>query len=419
MRIAYFTDTYEPQINGVVTSIKMSAENLRKKGHTVYIFCPSGSRRDKYTYPVFSKTFKNYPEYRVGFPSLEIVKRIKKIKPDVIHVHTPASIGTAGLMIAKLLNIPTVITYHTLLRDYMNYITSDRLSDKFIDIFTAWFFNISSVVIVPSSPIKKILRKAGVKSSIAVLPTSLNSNIVNKRFKKKNRKLTILHVGRLCKEKRIDVVLNAFKYVLEKADAELIITSSGPDENRLKSLADDLDISRNVRFTGYISNEKLRRLYSTSDIFVSASDTETQGLVVLEAMANGCPVIVKDALGFKDIVKNGRNGILFRDVQEISQKILMLQKNKKTRDRLVREGLKTANIFTPENYNKKIEKLYLETLKMSRTPITDKLFYSLFLLSNISIYWFIKNTNISINSRSINLYLQFIRRFLLFKKILR
>ena len=418
MKIAYFTDTYEPQINGVVTSIKLSAENLRKNGHEVYIFCPSGPKKDKYTYPIFSKKFRNYPEYKVGLPSFDLIKKIEKIKPHIIHIHTPVIIGAMGLAVARLLNIPIVITYHTLLKDYIGYITSDKLGNDFIDVYTSWFLNRSSTVIVPSTPIKKILRKVGIKKPIKVLPTPIDTNIIDKRPKRKNKKLTILHVGRLCKEKKIEIVLNAFKDVLKKIDARLIITSSGPDEKRLKKITKDLGISKNVRFTGYLPIKKLKELYSTAHVFVSASDTETQGLVILEAMANGCPIIARNALGFKDVIKDNKNGILFDDEEELSEKIILLLKNKKLRNRLIKEGFKTVKKINSENYIKKIEKFYKENLNSGRSKITSKALYSFFLFFNFSMCWFIRNMKLSINSRLINLYLRFIRRLLVLEMLL-
>lgn len=414
MKIAYFTDTYEPQINGVVTSIKLSAQHLRKNGHEVYIFCPSGSRKNKYTLPIFSKQFKNYPEYKVSFPFFDLIKKVKEIKPDVFHIHTPATIGVAGLTIAKLLDIPIVTTYHTLLKDYMSYITSEKLGNQFVDTYTSWFFNRCSIIISPSTPIKKILIKNGIKKPIIILPTPIDASIINKKSKRKNRKFTILHVGRLCKEKRIEIVLDAFKDVSEKIDARLVITSTGPDEKKLKNLARSLNISKNVKFTGYLPVERLKELYSTADVFVTASDTETQGLVILEAMVNGCPVIARNALGFKDVIKNRKNGILFDKKNELSEKIIMLFKNKKLRDKLIKKGFKTAGELNSENYIKNMEKIYRENLNSKHSTISSKAFYGGFLFFNFLLYWFIKNMRLSINSRLINLYLRFVRTLLSF-----
>jgi hypothetical protein len=151
-------------------------------------------------------------------------------------------------------------------------------------------------------------------------------------------------------------------------------------------------------------------------VFVSASDTETQGLVVLEAMANGCPVIARDALGFKDIIRDGRNGLLFNNKNELSEKIILLFKNKKLRNKLIKEGLKTTHKFNSKNYVRKIEKLYSENLESTPDTYGSKIFYGCFLFFNFLLYWFIKNTKISVNSRLINLYLGFMDKVISFSK---
>jgi len=162
----------------------------------------------------------------------------------------------------------------------------------------------------------------------------------------------------------------------------------------------------------------LKKLYSTADIFVSASDTETQGLVILEAMVNSCPVVARNALGFKDVIKDGENGLLFNNERELSEKIMLLFKNKKLRNKLIKEGLRTADELNSEKYVKKIEELYNENLKSIDSTIISKVFYSCFLFFNFLMYWLIKNMKISINSRLINFYLSFIRRLLVFEMLL-
>ena len=417
MRIVYFTDTYEPQVNGVVTSIKLYAEILRKNGHEVYIICPSGCKRNKYVYPIESREFENYPEYKISFPSFDLIKKIEEIKPDIIHIHTPITIGVTGLAIAKILNIPTVTTYHTLLKHYIRYLVSGDSADLFVDRYTSWFFN-RFPVIVPSESIKKFLRRHGVNQPIKVVPTPVDVDIVGKRSKKRNKKPILLHVGRLSKEKRVDFVLRAFKDVLKRTDAQLIITSSGPDEERLKNIAKELNIGKNVKFTGYLSVDKLRRCYSNADIFVCASDSETQGLVVLEAMINSCPVIVRNASGFRDIVQNGKNGLLFNTEKELSEKIITLLKNKRLREKIIRGGLETADEFSSENCVKKIENVYKENLKQKHGRTSSRIMYSCLLFSSFFFYWFIKNMKLSINSNLMRLFFNFLRSLLIFEDLL-
>jgi len=288
MRIAFFTDTYDPQINGVVKSIKLIAEELKKSGNEVFIFCPADKRlkKEKNVFPIYSIPFHNYPEYRIGLPSFEVVNDVIKIKPDIIHIHSPATIGYLGLSIAKIFDIPFVVTYHTLLSEYYSYISKKPKYKDVINYYTRWFFNKSPIVCVPSTPIKKILRKIGVRSKIIILPNPVDLKVFKHRRRNSNKVPVILHVGRLSREKRIDFLLECFKEFLKKREARLIITSDGPERKHLELLVQKLEISKNVKFTGYLSNKALSKLYSSADVFVSASDTETQGIVLLEAFAS-------------------------------------------------------------------------------------------------------------------------------------
>ena len=154
MKIAMFTDTYEPQTNGAVDSINKFKKELEKRGHEVFIFCPYDKdlKKQKNVIPLRSMKFSPYPEYRIGMPSARIIRHIKKIQPDVIHIQSPAPIGLAGLAVGKYYNIPTVATYHTLLTEYFSYISTkhEDVSKGFIIKFTKWFFNKVDKVIAVS-----------------------------------------------------------------------------------------------------------------------------------------------------------------------------------------------------------------------------------------------------------------------------
>jgi len=412
MKIAYFTDTYEPQINGVVTSIKLFVENLRKNGHEVYIFCPSCSKRDKFTYVFHSKKFKSYPEYRVGMPNIKLLKEIKKINPDVIHVHSPFTLGVAGLAIGRILNIPVIATYHTMLKEYKEYAGSTHFFKRgAIENYTKWFFNRASIISSPSRETKKMLKECGIKKRIEIFPTPSNLDIRNV----KNKKPFILHVGRLCREKRIEIILKAFEKIYSKVNVKLIITSDGPDKKRLMNLCKELKIDKKVVFTGYLTKKELLKLYSTASLFVSASDTETQGLVVLEAMASGCLVIARNAQGFKDVVKNGKNGLLFNTEDELAEKMLFVLKNRKNRS-IIKNAYKTVKQFSLENNN--IEKLYYEALRNNKpSKVYYKLLYASYLFFSALEFWFIRNLNLTINSRFLDLHLLLFNEAFFFERL--
>jgi len=417
MKIAFFTDTYYPQVNGVVSSIELFAKQLRKRGHEVHIFCPDGTHRKKYVHTLVSFEFNNYSEYRIGLPTLKIIKEIKKINPDVIHIHSPFSVGVTGMSIAKILKIPVVTTYHTLLSEYFNYMGSSSFERKIVDKYTHWFYDRASLIIAPSKPIKNLLKKCKIKKHIEILPTPLDFKII-KNNKKRNKKLTILHVGRLCKEKRIEVILNAFEKIHKRIDSKLIITSDGPERKKLEKLCKKLKIEKDVVFTGYLPKKELLKLYSNADIFISASDTETQGLVILEAMACGCPVVVRNALGLKDFVQNKKNGILFNTEDELIENILLIKKDSKLRNRLIKNGYKTVKKFNISDCVKKMEYIYEDSLDKKRDskPLW-KLLYTSYLFFGSLESWLIKTMKISVNSRFLDFHLRFFKRALFFERL--
>jgi 1,2-diacylglycerol 3-alpha-glucosyltransferase len=320
-----------------------------------------------------------------------------------------------GIYIGKILNIPTVTTYHTLLDSYIGYVNSEDMGFNFSNLYTSWLYN-QCPVITPSRSIKQILREKQVEMPIEIIPNAVNLKLVSRKSKTNGIPI-ILHVGRLCKEKRIDMVLRAFRNVLKKSDAILVITSNGPDEKRLLALAKDLGISNKVRFTGYLSLQDLNNVYSNSDLFVAASDTETQGLVVLEAMANGCAVIARNATGFKDVIFDGKNGLLFDNQKELEEKILMLLKNKAKRDRFVTEGFKTAKKFSPDRIVKKLEEYYENNLNQEKPPTVKRILCAGSLVSCFVVYKLVRGLDLPINSRLARISLDITMMFLLLGKI--
>ena len=364
MKVAIFTDTYEPQTNGAVDSINKFKKELEKRGHEVYIFCPYDKelKKKKNVIPLRSIKFSPYPEYRIGIPSARIIRHIRRIQPDIIHIQSPATIGLAGLAVAKYYNIPTIATYHTLLTEYFSYISTkhEKMSKRSIIKFTKWFFNKVDRVLVPSTSIKKILQKYGIKKPIDVVMTGIYLEKRRLSKKKKSKIPTILHVGRICKEKRIDFVIKGFKRLLRRRDARLVITSDGPDRDRLEKMVTDLGIEDKVTFTGYVSDRKRDQLYRDADVFVTASKTETQGIVLVEALSIGCPVVVQNSLGFKDVIKDGYNGFMFRSEGEMIRKITKILDDKKLRNKFRFNGRESAKELTVEKTTDKLFDVYYD-----------------------------------------------------------
>jgi 1,2-diacylglycerol 3-alpha-glucosyltransferase len=382
MHVAIFTDTYHPQINGVVTSIDLFTEELRKRGHEVHIFCPADKRlrRDKYIHPINSFEFKPYPEYRVGLPfPLKIYLQLKKIDPEILHLQSPASIGALGLYLGGIMNIPVIASYHTILGEYLEYLPGNRilrfrkLNKKIVDKYIQFFYNHSDKIIVPGEQTKKILLDNDVIKSIEVIPTGIRTG---KYWKTKNlgSRIKILHVGRLCKERSVDEIIEAFKKLNGTLDCELIIVSKGPAEKELKNLVKKLKIESRVNFTGYINEEEKIRLYNTSDLFVTASTTDTQGLVALEAMATGIPVIAANAVGAIDYIQNDYNGLLFEphNIDDLADKMLSVLSSPELKEKLVENGFKTAKELDIEKCVERLEAVYRETLANHKQSLKER-----------------------------------------------
>lgn len=337
MKIAFFTDTYEPQINGVVTAINLFAKHLRKQGHGVHIFYPSADKKPAGgNYHKFvSMGFRNYPGYRIAIPyALMFDKEFKDVKFDVVHVHTPAVIGVAGLLLAKLYHKPVVGSFHTLIPEYSHYFLGSlqnikpfkRLAKMLLWKYTAMFYNKCDIVVVPSEQMKKTLIRYRIKRDVVVIPTGVEAVRTGKSkaalrkkygFAAKDR--IILHVGRLDREKNIKAVLKALNGIKDR-NAKMVITSDGPYRGWLENEAKKMGISNRIIFTGFIGEKTLNDYYNMSDVFVMASKTETQGLVLAEAAAHGLPIVALNSPVIAEFVKKNNAGIV-SDEKRFSESI--------------------------------------------------------------------------------------------------
>jgi 1,2-diacylglycerol 3-alpha-glucosyltransferase len=361
MRIGFFTDTFLPQRNGVVTSLLGFGPELVKRGYEVFVFCPQSNVKEYggmivHSYP--SVTFRPYQEFKIAVPRGS--ERVPKL--DIVHTHSPFSLGVFGLRVSKKQKIPRVSTFHTVLSEYVRYLS--RFGKGFFR-GIAWrycrlYYNRHRNIIAPSNALKRVLRGHHIKKPIAVIPTGIDIDFfkpakkgnARKQLGIKNDEKVFLSLGRLGYEKNIDVVLKA----LENIDGKLIIAGGGPAEKKLKKLKMELGLRNKVSFTGYIP-EKLKPLYySAVDALVIASESETQGVVVAEAMACGTPAIAADFLALPEIVKDGKNGYLFEpgDVEVLSQ---ILQNFKPTK-RMKNAALKSAGEFSIQKCTNKLEKFY-------------------------------------------------------------
>ncbi len=365
MKIAYFTDTYKPQINGVVTSIDSFASQLRKQGHEVMVVAPKTpeciNKKNKLVC-VRSLKFRPYPDYRIALPLTLKKKDFSDF--DIIHVHTPSFLGLAGMRIAHKNNIPLVMTFHTNFVDYAHYVSKGALIEKAMKkgilTYTRHFFNKADMIVTPTQEIEKELRKQEITKPIKVIatgidiaPVKVSKNEIRKKYGIDEEEKIILHVGRVTKEKNIIMILDAIKELKEKA--KLIVTSDGPYRKQLEKYIKKNNIT-NVVFTGYLSNQALKEYYKMADLFVMASETETQGLVILEALAQSLPVVVTDAPVIGDFVRENSVGLISEKKPEALAHTIEQALKK---DSQFEKGIKkTLQKFSSETCTKEIIELY-------------------------------------------------------------
>ena len=325
MRIAMFTDAYRPQVNGMVTSIESFAASLRALGHEVVIFAPKSFENykdDRFTYRFSSVPLRTYKEYRIALP-YPLTNMPKNF--DIVHIHSPFSIGALGHLFAKHYGLPSVGTFHTLFPEYPHYAVG-RLS-KFRAIKNAFrtiswkylikFYGKCNEVIAPSERTAKELISRGL-NNVIIVPNGIDIKIrkndklkLRKKYSFDKNEKILLHVGRITKEKNIDFIIKSCSKLLEqKSNYKLVITSDGPYREELEKLASKLGIEKNVVFTGYLSKNSLDDFYTLSDIFVMASKTETQGMVLIEAALRKRPTGVLDSPVIGDFVKENGTGLV-------------------------------------------------------------------------------------------------------------
>ena len=384
MRIGIFTDCYYPQINGVVTSIRMLEEELIKLGHEVTIITvqvPNHIDDNDRIIRVKSIPFSKWKEFRLGIPFYgETYRQIKSMNFDLIHTHTEFSIGLLGRFMAKSLDIPILHTYHTMYEDYSHYIYNLRYGKgvvkRLIMKGSKLYVKKYDGVIAPTDKTKLALQSYGVTNDIFVVPTGIDLNHFE-RYSKSHPKIVsimeqykvnendriLLSLGRVSEEKSIDSVIQELPNVLSRIDnLKLMIVGDGPYRAKLEKLTQDLGLENHVIFTGRIPFEEVSYYYSLGSVFISASKTETQGLTIMEAMASSVPVIAYNDTNIKDVIIEGISGRLFRTSEELGSQIIDAFENPQKTQAMTLEAIKIVNHLSKESYAKNAETVYFQLI---------------------------------------------------------
>ncbi|PJE81291.1 hypothetical protein COU58_03160 [Candidatus Pacearchaeota archaeon CG10_big_fil_rev_8_21_14_0_10_32_42] len=372
MKIAIFSDSFFPLIDGVTTSIKNNMEILSKK-NKIYFFVPSGTGKlnisnSKYT-QLKSFPIKSYKGYKLRIPTFrKVYEELKKIKPDLIHIHSIFGVGWEGLIAGKMLKIPVIATAHTIFPEVgseldLKGFERTQAFNKIAWGFMRTFFNKCDAVITPSEIMVKELKNQGINKPIY----PISNGIDTKKFsysKRKKRTPTFISTSRLVESKHIDVILKAFKIFIKNNKGKLLIVGGGPEEKKLKQFAIKNHLLQNVEFKGFVKPEKIIKEYKKADVFLTASTIETEGITTLEAMSTGLPVIGVDARATPNLVKKDAGFIIpIGNEKQFAEKLEKLTKNYSLRIKMGKDASKRAKEFELKKMNKKLFENYKKTIK--------------------------------------------------------
>jgi len=353
MNILLISDVYFPRVNGVSTSVRTFTEQLQKLGHYVHLIAPDyGVETEDEAWitrvPARQIFFDPEDKLKKYGEVLRLLPVLQDKQFDLVHIHTPFVAHYAGLKLAKLLEIPVVETYHTFFEDYLHHYL------PWIPKFAARGLarhiskkqcNQVDAIVAPSQPMLDVLRNYGVNVRAEVIATGLQASSFNEangeEFREKYgiplQRPMLLYVGRVAHEKNIGFLLEVVKLLSEQIpEILLVITGEGPADASLRASVKSLSIEKNVQFIGYLDrNTELNACYKSADIFVFASKSETQGLVLLEAMAQGTPVVAIAELGTASILIEGQGTMIAAENKsEFAQKVHHLLTNHMLRKEL-------------------------------------------------------------------------------------
>lgn len=399
MRIGIFTETYTPYISGLVTSEIMLKKGLEKLGHEVYVVT-ANLESFHYEYDEEERVLKVpgiptgiYDSRLTSVYPLKAVNKIKSWNLDIIHSQTEFAIGTFARILAYQLDIPLVHTYHTMYEDYIHYITKgyfDKSSKKIVEYLTLFYCDKTATeLIVPTKKTYDLFKeKYQVDRNIHIIPTGIElerfytENIDKKKLASIKRKEKItkddfiaIFIGRLAQEKNVVFLLDVMKDLVPSLPKlKLLIVGDGPDYDLYKEIIEKDHLENNVIMTGKVAWEEVPYYYHLSDIFLTASHTETQGLTVIEAMASSVVPICIDDESFKNTVIDGLNGRIFNNEKECKEIITELYNDNELTKKLSNQARINSDRFSAKYFAESVLDVYKYAIehKKNRHSLINK-----------------------------------------------
>jgi len=381
MKIVIATDVYYPQVIGSSYAVYNLAQGLKERGHNVAVFAPVAQGRNHNekigkleVYRFFALPVPWQKDIRTSVSSISVLERLRKIKPDIVHIHHPFLIGSSALMGARLLRIPTVITNHLLPESFLMFLpkqgTFKRYEGRlrFTWKFIVGFSNKACYVTAPTQTAVSLLREHGLKVKAKAVSNGIDLNrfYPNRNGKYLRQKFNIpqkpivLYTGRLSEEKRVDVFIQAIPYVLRNIKAHFVITGDGPLREALQTLAKRCKIEKFITFTGFLNHDNYPDIYAIADLFVMPSLCELQSISTIEALASGLPVVAAEKYALPELVHPGKNGFLFApgNSKELADRIVKILSHSWMKKRMGKKSLEIVKFHSLQRTVEEYKRIY-------------------------------------------------------------
>jgi 1,2-diacylglycerol 3-alpha-glucosyltransferase len=327
MRIVMMTNTYLPHVGGVARSVDRFTQGYRAAGHDVLVVAPEFEEQDEDEEGVVRvPAVQNFngSDFALVVPlPMYLTNELNDFEPDIIHSHHPFLLGTTALRSATARRLPLVFTHHTMYEQYAHYVPVDAPHmTEFVVRMCLDYCNRCDAVIAPSESIRDILIDRGVSAPIRVIPTGVDTKEYHggdgAAFRKKrgipDDVLLLGHVGRLAPEKNLAFLARCVSaFLKEREDAHFMCVGSGPSRQEMEAVFSGEGVDGRIHWTGKLSGEELVSAYHALDLFVFTSKSETQGMVLVEALAASAPLVALDAPGVREVLRDGENGRLIKD----------------------------------------------------------------------------------------------------------
>ncbi len=389
MRIAIFSDSYHPQVNGVVTSIVNLSENLADRGHQVFIIAPKYWGLKENNHPgieiirITSVAAAFYDGFRWTVPfSLQVYRQLKKKNIDIVHFMTPSIVALFGIKFARLQKLPVVGTYHTFISDplYFKHLFKGpiTITPETIWKFTNLFYNSADFVSAPTKEAVRIIQENGGETPMEAISNGIDTSLFDnshwQEFKTKYRlgEQVILFIGRMAHEKSIPVLMDAFSQISTSLpDAQLLLVGDGPQLEEFSDYAGKLPGGERIIFTGSIPYKELIKsgVFQCAALFATPSETETQGITLLEAQANGLATVGVNKGGVIDLIEDGVNGFLVPpgDSDALARKISAIISDMELRKSLGKHAVTMVEVHQMKYVVDRWEAVYTDLVARNRS----------------------------------------------------